>query len=163
MATRSATHGTFSSRTFHASPRAPPGRRTRLASRNASTPSNQWNAVPTTTASTDASGTGSASAVPSRMGVPGSARMKAARMSGTGSMPVTCAPVGRSKRASLPVPAPTSSTCVPGPRRRRLTRQLIASTGYSGRPVSYTFPAVAKPCEAIPWIVFMATDPVPAT
>ena len=61
----SATHGTDSSRRFHTSATPPPSRRTRSISASAVSLSNQWNAWATMTASTEASGSGIASAVPS--------------------------------------------------------------------------------------------------
>ena len=61
----SATQAVRSSRSFHRIASPPPGFSTRAISANAASASNQWKAWATVTTSTDASGSGIASAVPS--------------------------------------------------------------------------------------------------
>ena len=67
-----ATQSTRRSRVFHTSPRRPPGRSTRATSGTARSTSTQCHACATSTASTDASPSGIASALPRSAGTPGS-------------------------------------------------------------------------------------------
>ncbi len=59
-----ATQSTALSSEFHSAPTTPPGRSTRAISTGAVSGSNQWNAWPTSTASTESSGSGIRSADP---------------------------------------------------------------------------------------------------
>ena len=88
-ATSSSNHGSPSSPArFHMTASPPPGRSTRAISPGARSRSNQWNASATKTASTDASGSGIASAVPSSTRTPGR-RESTRRMPSTGSTATT--------------------------------------------------------------------------
>ncbi len=150
------THGTDSSRRFHASTNRPPGRSTRWTSDRARIASNQWNACAATTASTEPAGRGMASAVPSTISTPGAPPSAAAsfvRMPGTGSRATIRAPVGTSSVVSLPVPAPSSSTVRPGRRSSRSTIAPTASSGYPGLARSYRSAVEAYPRAAAGWTV----------
>jgi len=76
--------------------------------------SNQCRALPASTASTDAAGSGTASALPGRARTPGSERRSSASIAGSGSTATTSTPSATSAAVSLPVPAPRSSTRGPG-------------------------------------------------
>ena len=109
-----ATHSTRLSMTFHRPARMPPGTRTLAISGPATSMSNQCRAWPASTASTDASGSGTASALPGRARTAGSARHSSVSIAGSGSTATTSAPSATSVAVSLPVPAPRSSTRGPG-------------------------------------------------
>ena len=109
-----ATQSTRSSKTFHRPARTPPGARTLAISGPATAMSNQCMALPASTASTDASGSGIASALPGRARTAGSARRSSASIAGSGSTATTSTPSATSVAVSLPVPAPRSSTRGPG-------------------------------------------------
>ena len=143
---------TDSSFTFQMSPSRPPGRRTRWISASAASPSNQWNACPTVTASTERSGNGIASAVPATASTSGSDDESAARIASTGSTATTNAPVGTRRRVSFPVPAARSSTRLPSSSPSSATSRSIASGGYGGLPISYGLGACSKP-RAASWMV----------
>ncbi|MNR21689.1 hypothetical protein D3C85_1386030 [compost metagenome] len=95
---------------------------------------NQWKACAQTTASTLASGSGMASAVPASTVASGSLAASWARISATGSTATTLAPVAANRRVNLPVPAPRSTTDLPGASPRVSRSQCVSSAGYSGRP-----------------------------
>jgi hypothetical protein len=78
--------------------------------RPATSMSNQCRALPANTASTDASGSGIASALPGRARTVGSALRNSLSIAGSGSTAMTWAPNASSVAVSLPVPAPRSST-----------------------------------------------------
>ena len=85
--------------------------------------SNQWNAVPTSTASTEASGNGTASALPTTARTCGRRCRSSASIAGSGSTAVTATPAQTSPEVSAPVPAPrssTSSTGRPAPARHHV-------------------------------------------
>ena len=109
----SATQAVCSSRSFHRIASPPWGFSTRAISWNAASASNQWNAWATVTTSTDASGSGIASAVPSTTWAVGTVARACSRMPSTGSTAVTVAPSSTRRRVSLPVPAARSQTVVP--------------------------------------------------
>lgn len=88
--------GSSSTRRFQTSASASPGRRIRWISASAASPSNQWKACATVTASALASGSGICSPVPSRVWAAGP---MTARISATGSTATTSAPVATSARA----------------------------------------------------------------
>src|SRR5919199_272306 len=97
------------SRQFQTRPSRPPGRRTRWISASARSPSNQWNAWATVTASTAPSGSGISSAVPASARTPGSDASSALRIASTGSPATTLAPAATSSRVSarrLPLLSP---------------------------------------------------------
>src|SRR6266540_1661963 len=126
------THGTTVSYWFQSSPSTPFGRSTRAISGSARAWSNQWNACPTITASTEACASGIDSAAPTMASMPGR-RRQTASISADGSTATTSWPSSAATAASLPVPAPRSSTCRrPGPRT-----QVSASAGNVGRAASY--------------------------
>jgi len=108
---------------------APCGRRTRWISASARSPSNQWNACPTVTASAEPSGSGIDSAVPSSARMPGMEAASLARMAATGSTATRVAPYAASILVSFPVPAPRSTTTVPGATPSASASQATAGTG----------------------------------
>ena len=118
-----------SSRRFQTSAIVPPGRSTRAISASAGSGSNQWNACPAVTASTLASSSGSASAVPATTSAADATLASTDRISASGSTAITRAPVSSSGRVSLPVPAARSTTVRPGPSASRRRRNAIASGG----------------------------------
>src|SRR5215218_10406949 len=126
------THGITVSYWFHSRPSTPLGRSTRAISGSARAWSNQWNAWPTITASTEACASGIDSAAPTIASIPGR-RRQTASISADGSTATTSCPSSAATAANLPVPAPRSSTCNrPGPRI-----QVSASAGNVGRAASY--------------------------
>jgi hypothetical protein len=108
------TQSTESSSAFHNAASTPPGRSTRAISRPARSWSNQWNAWPTSTASTEASGSGMSSALPrsARTGPAGGASWARSTrsISGSGSTAVTRLDRRTREPVSLPVPAARSSS-----------------------------------------------------
>ncbi len=95
----------------------PPGRQTRCSSRATAC----WsaakiapNAEVTTSNSPSANGSASASASTHSTDRPPAARRPASRLSGVRSEATTSAPASAARSATLPVPAATSSTRMPG-------------------------------------------------
>jgi len=99
-----------SSSAFHSAASTPPGRSTRAISSAAGSGLNQWNAWPTSTASTEASGSGMSSAVPGSAFTEGSSARSTASISGSGSTAVTRADRRTRDAVSFPVPAARSSS-----------------------------------------------------
>ncbi len=132
MASRAAGGGAGSNAPFHAVKTrvsVPPRRSTRPSSATARRASNQWNASATNAASTDASASGIASAVPASQRAAGTVRSPIRRIPSSGSTQTTSANRGSSTRASLPVPAARSSTTSPA-------TPSATPAGHSGRPRS---------------------------
>lgn len=90
--------------------RIPPGTKTLAISGPATSMSDQCMALPAHTASTDASVSGIASALPGSARTSGKARRSSASIAGSGSTAVVSAPTALRVAVSLPVPARRSST-----------------------------------------------------
>src|SRR4051794_4376662 len=146
------THETDSSRRFHTIASPPPDLSTRATSARAASASNQWKAWAAVTASTEASGNGMASAVPSSTSTPATEARSSSPISLTGSTATVSAPVGTKRAVNLPVPAARSSTFLPGPSPSSPARKAIASSGYEGRPRADAPLPAEKPAAAVSWI-----------
>jgi hypothetical protein len=104
----------------------------RANSRRARARSNQWNAWPAATRSTDASPSPVASAVPSTLTKRGSAarrRSAAPRIAALGSTPYTVQPRRRSGSLESPVPEPTSATALPAVSAAAATSVSASASG----------------------------------
>ncbi len=88
-----------------------------------------WNASPTSTASTDWSGSGMASAMPFSARTSGRSAASFARIAATGSTAITSPTRECSKAHSFPVPAARSSTVEVSPRSSASTIASIAGAG----------------------------------
>ena len=121
-----------SGRSFHKSAAQAPGFSTRSASRLARSPSNQWNACPTTSRSTLAAGRVVASAVPftlPKRACPPRRASAASRMPRLGSTARTRAPRARRSSVRIPVPEPTSATTAAGDNPQLASSRSMAAAG----------------------------------
>ena len=107
-ALNSSTHGTRSSLETQITPSLPPGRSTRVISGTARSGSSQCQAAETTTASTDAAGSGMSSPLPARTSACGQRAASTARIRSSGSTATTRSARPMSSLVTMPVPAARS-------------------------------------------------------
>src|SRR4029077_20853860 len=116
----------------------PPGRTTRAISATAASPSNQWKASPTKTASAKSSGSGIRSAVPASTRMSAERPASTPRISSFGSTATTSANREARARVSFPEPAARSTTRESASRASTSAARSSASGAYSGRTSSYS-------------------------